>query len=105
MLQRGFDRAPIFENDNHRTPSYFTPTNLLREARRQKGIAPGSVPNICVLDPDGDLVDYLRAQGRAQLQTTWACYHTTLDIFDLDGSTIGILGRAVGAPFAVLVAE
>jgi uridine phosphorylase len=28
-----------------------------------------------------------------------------LDIFDLDGSTVGIVGRAVGAPFAVLVAE
>jgi uridine phosphorylase len=92
-------------HDDHAAPSIFTPENLLREARRQKGIAPGSVPNICVLDPDGDLVDYLRAQGRAQPDATWACYHTELYIFDLDGGTVGIIGRAVGAPFAVLVAE
>jgi uridine phosphorylase len=101
----GFDRAPIVDHDDHTAPSVFTPENLLREARRQKGIAAGSVPTICVLDPDGDLVDYLRAHGRAQPDSTWACYHTALDIFDLDGATIGIVGRAVGAPFAVLVAE
>jgi len=92
-------------HDDHTAPSVFTPENLLREARRQKGIALGLVPNICVLDPDGDLVDYLRAQGLAQPDATWACYHTALDIFDLDGSTVGVVGRAVGAPFAVLVAE
>jgi uridine phosphorylase len=92
-------------HDDHAAPSIFTPENLLREARRQKGIAPGSVPTICVLDPDGDLVDYLRAQGRAQPDATWACYHTELYAFDLDGNTVGIIGRAVGAPFAVLVAE
>jgi uridine phosphorylase len=105
MTPRGFDRAPIVDHDDHTAPSVFTPENLLREARRQKGIASGSVPTICVLDPDGDLVDYLRAQGQAQPDTTWACYHTALDIFDLDGSTVGIVGRAVGAPFAVLVVE
>jgi uridine phosphorylase len=105
MTRRDVDRAPIVDHDDHTAPSVFTPENLLREARRQKGIAPGSVPNICMLDPDGDLVDYLRAQDRAQPDATWACYHTALDIFDLDGSTVGIVGRAVGAPFAVLVAE
>lgn len=105
VTQRDVDRAPIVEHDDHTTPSVFTPENLLREARRQKGIAPGSAPAICVLDPDGDLVDYLRAQGRAHPDATWACYHTVLDIFQLDGSTIGVVGRAVGAPFAVLVAE
>ncbi len=103
--QRGFDRAPIVDHDDHTAPSVFTPENLLREARRQKGIAPGSVPNICVLDPDGDLVDYLRAQGQAQQDSTWACYHTELDTFEHEGQEYGIVGRVVGAPFAVLVAE
>jgi len=105
MTPRGFDRAPIVDHDDHTAPSVFTPENLLREARRQKGIARGSVPTICVLDPDRDLVDYLRAHGRARQHPSWACYHTALDTFDLDGSTVGIVGRAVGAPFAVLVAE
>jgi uridine phosphorylase len=34
-----------------------------------------------------------------------ACYHTELLAFELDGIEVGILGCAVGAPFAVLVAE
>jgi hypothetical protein len=99
------DRAPIVEYDDHTAPSVFTPENLLREARRQKGIAHGSVPNICVLDLDGDLVDYLRTQGQAQPDSTWACYHTELYTFEHAGQEYGIVGRVVGAPFAVLVAE
>ena len=35
----------------------------------------------------------------------WPCYHTTLDTFVLAEQTVGIVGCAVGAPFAVLVAE
>src|SRR6185295_6503177 len=35
----------------------------------------------------------------------WPCYHTALDTFELAGRTVGIVGCAVGAPFAVLVAE
>src|SRR4029079_14608860 len=36
----------------------------------------------------------------------WACYHTELFAFDLDGiGEVGIVGCAVGAPFAVLGAE
>jgi uridine phosphorylase len=105
MTRRDVDRAPIADHDDHSAPSVFTPENLLCEARRQKGIPIGQVPSICVLDPDGDLVDYLQVQGLAQLDATWACYHTELYTFDLDGSTVGIIGSAVGAPFAVLVAE
>ncbi|HEV2580850.1 MAG TPA: nucleoside phosphorylase, partial [Ktedonobacteraceae bacterium] len=61
--------------------------------------------DICVLDPDGDLVDHLRAAGRLTHQYNWACYHTRLDTFTHESITYGILGRVVGAPFAVLVAE
>jgi uridine phosphorylase len=86
-------------------PSLFTPASLLREARRQKSLPPGNVPAICVLDPDGDLVDYLCQAGRAQRHAAWACYHTRLDTFVHKGIGYGIVGRVVGAPFAVLVAE
>jgi uridine phosphorylase len=78
---------------------------LLREARRQKGLALESVPEICVLDPDGDIVRTLKREGRAQIAKDWPCYHTNLYTFSLDGRSIGIVGCAVGAPFAVLVAE
>ncbi len=100
-----FGPAPIIEHKFYEKPSVFTPENLLREARRQKGLAVGKVPAICVLDPDGDLVDYLHATNRAKPHPTWACYHTALDTFVHEGTEFGVIGRVVGASFAVLVAE
>lgn len=96
---------PILAEKHYDAPSVFDVTNLMREARRQKQLPAGDVPKVCVLDPDGDLVDYLRAHGRAVRHPAGACYHTELDTFEHEGITFGIVGRAVGAPFAVLVAE
>ena len=97
--------APILTNKRHAAPSAFTPENLLREARRQKGLATASVPEVCVLDPDGDMVRRLRTAGRARQDGEWACYHTELYRVAEGGIELGLIGRAVGAPFAVLVAE
>ena len=69
------------------------------------GLPEGQVPGICVLDPDGDIVASLLDRGEAQEHDTWACYHTTLHRFTLNGVEIGIIRHVVGAPFAVLVAE
>jgi len=101
----GLEGAPLFAPKDHEAPSMFTPQNLLREARRQKRLPEGRVPAICVFDPDGDLVDFLHTAGRARRHPTWACYHTVLDTFVQDEVEYGIVGRVVGAPFAVLVAE
>src|SRR5215217_7185532 len=95
----------IFDNKNPAAPSVFLPTALLREARRQKRLAMVDVPAVCILDPDGDIVRRLRHTGQAQPFENWPCYHTALDTFMLAGQTVGIVGCAVGAPFAVLVAE
>jgi uridine phosphorylase len=103
--QELFGHAPILEHKYFEIPSVFTPENLLREARRQKGLAIGTVPAICVLDPDGDLVDYLQATLHARRHPSWACYHTVLDTFMHEEIEYGIIGRVVGASFAVLVAE
>lgn len=103
-LQRTMS-APILDAKHYLAPSAFTPENLLRDARRQKAIAVGGVPEVCVLDPDGDIVRYLRESGRARRSHAWACYHTDLWVFELDGREVGIVGCAVGASFAVLVAE
>ena len=100
-----FGYAPILEHKYYEIPSVFTAENLLREARRQKRLANGTVPAICVLDPDGDLVDYLHATHCARRHPTWACYHTILDTFVSEGIEFGVIGRVVGASFAVLVAE
>ena len=48
----------IIRGKDYDLPSAFTPENLLREARRQKRLAVVPVPDICVLDPDGDIVRY-----------------------------------------------
>jgi uridine phosphorylase len=93
------------EGKYYDSPSVFQPENLLREARRQRGLPEEAVPAVCALDPDGDIVRVLRATGRARRATGWACYHTDMDVTDHAGLTIGIVGLAVGAPFAVLVAE
>src|SRR2546421_440626 len=97
--------APILDNKNPMSPSVFRPAALLREARRQKGLAAVDVPPVCILDPDGDIVRRLRHTGQARPFEGWPCYHTGLDTFALGGQAVGIVGCAVGAPFAVLVAE
>lgn len=95
---------PLGEKD-YAAPSVFRPENLLREARRQKRLPTEAIPEICVLDPDGDLVRQLHADGRAQRCPGWACYHTDLYCFEHAGERFGVIGCAVGAPFAVLVSE
>jgi uridine phosphorylase len=98
--------APPILSDKHTTsPSVFEPSALLREARRQKNVPTTDVPEICILDPDGDLVRNLRKIGKARSFEGWPCYHTELDIFELAGRQVGLVGRVVGASFAVLVAE
>jgi uridine phosphorylase len=96
---------PLVARDDHGSPSVFRPENMLREARRQKGLTLGSVAPVCVLDPDGDVVDHVRRTRGARLCRHWACYHTRMWEWEEDGVRVGIVGGAVGASFSVLVAE
>jgi uridine phosphorylase len=96
---------PILDHKEPDAPSVFEPAALLREARRQKGLPIANVPPVCVLDPDGDIVRRLKISGQAERFDAWPCYHTDLYSFRLAGETAGIVACAVGAPFAVLVAE
>ncbi|HUT49017.1 MAG TPA: nucleoside phosphorylase [Alphaproteobacteria bacterium] len=98
-------KPPILNDKQYTAASVFQPENLIREARAQKGIAPAKVPPLCVLDPDGDIVRHLRRSGAAKPAEQWACYHSEMDLFALAGQEIGIVGCAVGAPYAVLIAE
>jgi uridine phosphorylase len=63
------------------------------------------VPAVCLLDPDGDVVRHLTAAGAARRHPGWACYHSELWATRYGGREIGIVGCAVGAPYAVLVSE
>lgn len=97
--------TPLLRAKRYDAPSVFEPANLLREGRRQLGRADVPVPAVCLLDPDGDIVRHLCGLDLAVEHPGWACYHTTLWTFDLDGTRVGVIGCAVGASFAVLLAE
>ena len=95
----------ILDSKYYDKPSVFKPENLLREGRRQKGISKGVVPSICILDPDGDIVRYLKKREKVSANGFWACYHTELFNFTFEGVEYVIIGNAVGGSFAVLLAE
>ena len=97
--------SPILSGKKYNDPSVFDPENLLREARRQKHIPEGNVPEVCILDPDGDLVRHLLEIGSARKNPYWACYHTDMYDFEYEGILFGVIGCAVGASYAVLLAE
>ena len=96
---------PLLAGKDYAATSRFEPANLLREARRQRGLPEVPVPEVCLLDPDGDIVRFLAGTGVGRRHPGWACYHTEMWTADLDGVTLGVVGTAVGAPYAVLVAE
>ena len=97
--------VPILENKCYRESSVFQPQNLLREARRQKQIPDCKIPEICILDPDGDLVKYLLEKDNAKKNECWACYHSDLYTFNIGNTDIGIIPCIVGSSYAVLVSE
>lgn len=94
----------LFKDKHYNEESVFLPENLLREARRQRNLKECSVPKICVLDPDGDIVRYLRNHS-AEINNCWACYHSELYTARYKDFDFGIIGCAVGASYAVLLAE
>jgi uridine phosphorylase len=105
MSDKELKTTDILNHKIYAEPSVFQPTNLLRESRRQNQIPHGEIPKVCILDPDGNLVDHLNNNNEAILNKYWACYHSLLYTFEISGLTVGIIPRAVGASYAVLIAE
>jgi len=99
------DEPPILRPKHYGEPSKFRVESLLREGRRQRDLPDVPVPDVCLLDPDGDVVRHLQAAGLASRHPGWACYHSQLWVTQRGGRDIGIVPCAVGAPYAVLVAE
>jgi uridine phosphorylase len=97
--------SPLLAEKRYGSPAVFQVESMLRETRRQRSLPEGLVPEICMLDPDGDIVSRLVDAKRAVPDPHWACYHTVLHRFELQGIPVGIIGCAVGGPFAVLLAE
>jgi hypothetical protein len=97
--------APLLERKDHTAPSVFRPENMLREARRQKELVSGTVPQVCVIDPDGDIVAHIRRSSIAVRCLHWACFHTDMWEWNSGAIRCGIVGQVVGGSFSVLVAE
>lgn len=96
--------TPLFEHD-HADEPVFLPGNMLESARVQKNLSPLVVPDGCLLDFDGELVDFLVANSAVKLEPSWPCFHTRLYLWQTNGTEYGIIGGTVGASFSVLVAE
>ncbi len=97
--------ALVSNRDDFDQPSLFLPESLMREARRQRFLPAEAVPSVCMLDPDGDVARFLRERHGAIRAPGWACYHTELWVAEYNGIQLGVIGCAVGASFAVLLAE
>ena len=95
---------PLFRHRMHQA-SAFTPEALVLAVQRQRNLPHTNVPPICVLDFDGDLTDWLVESGQAVVHPTWACFHTVMYAFQVDGLACGLVARTIGGPYAVLVAE
>lgn len=95
----------ITDNKFYQEETVFKAENLLREAKRQKALVDANIPEICLLDPDGDLLEYLQRLHKVVLNKCWACYHSKLYTFVFNNVEIGIIPCVVGASYAVLVAE
>ena len=86
-------------------PSVFTPEALIEAVRAERQLPKISVPEVCLLDFDGDLTDWLVQSGQVRRWESWACFHTHMEAFDVEGVPIGLIARTIGGPYAVLIAE
>lgn len=98
------DKLPLLTHPIH-DESVFTPANLIDSVRRARKTPEGAVPELCLLEFDGDLTDWLVAQRLAKPYSSWPCFHTTMYAVEVEGVTVGIIPRTIGGPYAVLVAE
>ncbi len=85
--------------------SAFTAQSLMDGLRARRPVAAGPIPPLCFLDFDGDLTDWLVREGRVRPCRSWACFHSSMFEWEMEGLRCGIVARTIGGPYAVLVAE
>jgi uridine phosphorylase len=83
----------------------FTPEALLDAVRVARRLPQDPVPPVCILEFDGDLTDWLISTGAAKPWKSWACFHTTMHVLEVERTACGIVPRTIGGPYAVLIAE
>ena len=97
-------RPPILDHPLF-APTVFSPGDLIAAVRAQRGLASDTLPEVCVLDFDGDLTDGLVKSGEATPCAGWPCFHTAMWTIEVDSPRCGLIPRTIGGPYAVLVAE
>jgi uridine phosphorylase len=85
--------------------SEFTPHALIEAVRKKRGLVSVAVPEVCILEFDGDLTDHLVHGKAVSPWRNWACFHTPMFALEVEGKPCGIVPRAIGGSYAVLVAE
>ncbi len=98
------ERLPLL-NHPLGEPSVFRPEDLVDAVRGRRGLEASSLPDVCVLDFDGDLTDALVDAGEVAPCRAWPCFHTVMWSYEVDGRRCGLIARTIGGPYAVLVAE
>ena len=85
--------------------SDFTPQALIEAVRTKRGLVSVAVPEVCILEFDGDITDQLMQSGAVVPWRNWACFHTPMFILEVNRKPCGIVPRPIGGSYAVLVAE
>ncbi len=98
------DTLPLLRHALEEAPA-FTPEALMESVRTARVVKSGVLPELCFLEFDGDLTDWLVAQGKAKPVDSWACFHTAMYEIELAGVRCGVVARTIGGPYAVLIAE
>jgi uridine phosphorylase len=98
------ERLPLLRHPLD-APSAFTPESLIEAVRAERNLPREPVPEVCILECDGDLTDWLVAHGHTRTCRPWACFHTAMETVEVDGGSFGLIARTIGGPYAVLVAE
>ena len=97
-------RLPLLDHPLH-APTVFRPEELVQAVRDQRQPDQAGIPDICVLEFDGDLTDALVRAREVQACDGWPCFHTRMWSLAIDDQRYGIIARTIGGPYAVLVAE
>ncbi len=101
---RSKDDLPLL-NHHLDAPSVFTPENLIDAVQSTRNIQQINLPDVCILEFDGDLTDKLKQQEKLQYCDSWPCFHTDMWCWQQDEIRCGIIPRTIGGSYTVLVAE
>ncbi|MEW6237568.1 MAG: nucleoside phosphorylase [Candidatus Omnitrophota bacterium] len=102
--QHSLAEIPLM-NHSLNAPPVFSPENLIEAVKAKRNIQEIRIPDICILEFDGDLTEKLRRQDELTECKSWPCFHTRLWCWQQDRIRCGIVPQTIGGPYTVLIAE